>query len=85
MLEDDVRAIPDLRFEVQLLLVDPPLLACRLAFDCTPVGRFLDLPVDGRRVAFAEHVLYRFDDRRIAEVWSIIDKAAIEAQLPGGS
>jgi predicted ester cyclase len=42
---------------------------------------FLGLPVNGRRVSFAENVFYQFRDERIAEVWSVADKAAIEAQL----
>jgi len=37
--------------------------------------------VNGRRVVFTENVFYRFRDERIAEVLSVIDKAAIEAQL----
>ena len=81
MLERDFRQIPDLRFEIQLLVSDPPRVASRLAFDCTPKGDFLGLQVNGRRVSFAENVFYEFDERKIAEVWSIIDKAAIERQL----
>ncbi|SCW33391.1 Predicted ester cyclase [Rhizobium mongolense subsp. loessense] len=81
MLERDFEEIPDLRFDVQLLTSDPPLIACRLAFDCTPKGTFLGLPVNGQRVFFTENVFYRFDREKIDEVWSIIDKAAIEAQL----
>jgi predicted ester cyclase len=37
--------------------------------------------VNGRQVVFAENVFYRFRDERIAEVWSVIDEGAIEAQL----
>jgi predicted ester cyclase len=32
-------------------------------------------------VSFSENVLYEFDDGKIRNVWSVIDKAAIEAQL----
>jgi len=81
MLEQDVRDIPDLQFHIGLLVCDPPHVAARLHFDCAPAGTFLGLPVNGRRVAFAEHVIYRFRDGRIAEVWSVLDKPAIEAQL----
>lgn len=81
MLERDFAAIPDLRFEIALLVVEPPLVASRLQFDCTPRGELFGLPVNGRRVAFAENVFYAFRDERIAEVWSVIDKAAIAAQL----
>lgn len=81
MLEDDFRAIPDLRFEIELLVSDPPRIASRLHFDCTPRGVLFDLPVDGKRIAFGEHVFYEFSARRIRKVWSIIDKAAIARQL----
>jgi len=35
-------------------------------------------------VSFAENVFYEFKSYKIASVWSVIDKAAIEAQLPSG-
>jgi predicted ester cyclase len=81
MLERDFAEIPDLQFNIELLVCEPPLVASRLRFDCRPKGLFLCLPVNGKRVAFAENVFYRFQDERIAEVWSVIDKATIEAQL----
>lgn len=81
MLEGDFRAIPDLRFHPELLTVGPPHVACRIAFDCTPVGVLFGLPVNGRRVQFHENVFYRFENGRIVQVWSIIDRAAIASQL----
>jgi len=81
MLKCDFEEIPDLQFKIELLICDAPHVASRLRFDCRPKGLFLGLPINGRRVVFAENVFYRFRDERIAEVWSIIDKGAIEAQL----
>ncbi|MBW9054006.1 ester cyclase [Rhizobium mesosinicum] len=81
MLEGDFRAIPDLFFDIQLLICEPPHVASRLQFDCTPKGELFGLPINGRRVQFAENVFYEFLDRKIESVWSIIDKAAIETQL----
>ena len=81
MLEKDFHEIPDLYFDIQLLISDPPYIASRLRFDCTPRGAFLGLPVNGKRVSFAENVFYEFRNERIDQVWSVIDKAAIEAQL----
>lgn len=81
MLENDYRQIPDLQFRIQLLVADSDLVASRLEFDCTPGGIFLGLPVNGRKVRFTENVFYRFKDGNIEQVWSVIDKAAIEAQL----
>jgi len=81
MLERDFRDIPDLRFNIELVVSDGNRLASRLAFDCAPRGTFLGLAINGRRVRFAENVFYEFRHDRIVQVWSVIDKAAIEAQL----
>jgi len=81
MLERDFDEIPDLHFNIQLLIADAPYVASRLAFDCSPKGKFLGLAVNGKRVCFAENVFYEFREQKIVQVWSVIDKAAIEAQL----
>ena len=81
MLVQDFAAIPDLRFAAAILVSQPPRLAARLAFDCSPKGAFLGLAVNGRRVTFAENVFYEFAGAKIVSVWSVIDKAAVEAQL----
>jgi len=81
MLERDFEDIPDLYFNVRMLVSDPPYIASRIAFDCTPRGTFLGLGIDGRKVSFAENVIYEFRGGKIVEVWSVIDKVAIEAQL----
>lgn len=81
MLEGDVRAIPDLRFDIHLLVCEPPHVAARLVFDCQPAGMLFGLPVDGRRVTFAENVIYAYRGELIHSVWSVIDAAAVAAQL----
>ena len=81
MLKRDFRAIPDLHFDIRLLICEPPRVASRLHFDCTPTDMLFGLPVNGRKVQFTENVFYEFLDGRIRQVWSIIDKAAIAAQL----
>jgi predicted ester cyclase len=81
MLEQDYAGIPDLRFNVELMISEYPNLGSRLRFDCSPTGVFLGLPVNGRRVSLHENVFYEFDNNKIVRVRSIIDKAALEAQL----
>ncbi|MBR8232880.1 ester cyclase [Burkholderia sp. AU42008] len=81
MLEQDFRDIPDLRFDIRLLVCEPPRVACRLRFACSPKETFMGLAVDGRKVTFAENVFYEFHEGKIRQVWSVIDKAAIEKQL----
>lgn len=70
MLVQDFADIPDLRFEIELLDPSPRLVAARLG-----------LSVGGRTVSFAENVFYEVKLAKIASVWSVIDKAAIKAQL----
>ena len=81
MLKKDFDEISDLYFNVELLIADPPHVASRIRFDCSPKGHFLGLPVNGTRVSFSENVIYEFRDEKIVEVWSVIDKAAIESRI----
>ncbi|KAA1179903.1 ester cyclase [Rhizobium tropici] len=81
MLKGDFLVIPDLHFDIRLLICEPPHVASRLQFDCTPTGVLFGMPVNGRRIQFSENVFYAFLNGRIRNVWSIIDKAAIAAQL----
>lgn len=81
MLEENCRDIPDLHFKVDLVVANKSHVASRLRFDCTPIHEFLGLPVGGRQVVFHEHAFYTLREGKIAEVFSVIDKAAIEAQV----
>lgn len=87
-LADDLARIPDLHYDVQTLIAGPDEVASRIWFDCHPQGEFLGIPVNGRRVTFAEHVFYRFrsdpQGPRIAEVRSLIDTESIREQLISG-
>ena len=81
MIAEDARAAPDLRFDPHLLVVADDTVACRLWFTCTPTSTFFGCVPTGRPISFSEHVFYRFAGGRIAHVWSLIDRAAIAAQL----
>lgn len=81
MLEADTTAIPDLEFAPDIVIADDRIVSCRLMFRCTPAGMFLGLEATGASVSFAEHVFYRFEDVRIVEVWSLIDKDAVRKQM----
>ena len=81
MLERDFYEIPDLYFNIRWLIAETPYIASRLTFDCKPKGKFLGLPVNGKRIFFTENVFYEFRRKKITQVWSVIDKMAIEAQL----
>jgi predicted ester cyclase len=81
MLQSDVRAIPDLQYRPELLLADDAIVSCRLLFQCTPQHTFLGFEPTGQQFTFAEHVFYRFEHRRIVEVWSLIDRDSIREQI----
>jgi predicted ester cyclase len=83
MLENDFYEIPDLYFNIQLLISEASYIASRLVFDCSPVGKFLGLDINGKRISFTENVFYEFREEKIINVWSVIDKAAIATQLQG--
>ena len=50
----------DLRFEISLLISEPPRIASRLSFDCRPTRSLFGLEVNGRRVQFSENVFDEF-------------------------
>jgi predicted ester cyclase len=77
----DLAAIPDLYFDVQLIVVCGDQIACRLFYDCTPQSEWLGLRPNGESISFAEHVFYKFRDGKIYEVWSLLDVASIAEQL----
>ena len=81
LIAGDIAAIPDLYFNIHILIANRDQIACRLRFDCTPQSEFLDLQPTGKAISFSEHVFYRFRDGKIYEVWSLINRPAIEKQL----
>ncbi|WP_105419148.1 ester cyclase [Neorhizobium sp. T25_27] len=83
MLIKDYEDIPDLYFSASLVVCEPPMIAARLEFRCSPRGVFLGLLVNGRTISFAEHVTYEFEGSKIVKVWSILDKSVVELQIAG--
>jgi predicted ester cyclase len=81
LLKRDSAEIPDLTYVIEGLVVQDDQVACRIRFDCTPVTDFRGLPTAGKAVSFAEHVFYRYEGGKIAEIWSVIDTDAIRDQL----
>jgi len=76
MLETDFHEIPDLRFNIQLLIADPPYVASRLAFDCSPKENFLGLQRQRE-----ESVLHR---ERLLRISSGKDRAGMVGHRQGG-
>ncbi|KAJ7141763.1 hypothetical protein C8R43DRAFT_587643 [Mycena crocata] len=81
MIAASITGAPDLYFDVHTLVVDETQVASRIHFDCTPVSEFVGRQPTGGKVAFYEHVFYRFEEGRIREVWSFLDEPALTAQM----
>ncbi|MBT1702613.1 ester cyclase [Chryseosolibacter indicus] len=81
LLAQNFKDIPDLYFEIGLLVANEDTIACRLNFNCTPAGEFMGVVVNGRRVSFSEHVFYKLVNGKISEVLSLIDREAIRDQI----
>jgi predicted ester cyclase len=69
MLEKEFYYVPDLRFDIQLLVSEGPYVASRVLFDCSPHGKFFDVNVMGRRFPFVENLFYEFQKEKIICVW----------------
>ena len=81
LLRGDVRAVPDLFYDVHDLVVEEQRVAARIVFRCTPERVFLGLAPTGRRIEFAEHVFYDLRDGQIVQVRSLIDRDRVRQQL----
>jgi predicted ester cyclase len=68
VLENDFADIPALKFNIEILIADQQYFSCRVAFDCHPKEMFHGLAVNGRRITFAEQVIYKIRDDRIIQV-----------------
>ena len=65
MLEKDFFEIPDLYFNIQLLISDPPYIASRLRFDCAPKEKFLGLRVNGKKSPLPRMYFMNFGEKRL--------------------
>jgi predicted ester cyclase len=94
IIDDSVSAIPDLYYDVDesLLIAQSDandteeltgFIAARINFNCTPTKEFFGFKPrdDGKKIVFSENVFYRFEDGRIREVWSVIDKEEFGKQM----
>lgn len=66
MLEKDFAEIPDLRFDIRLLVCDPPHVVGRLAFECSPAGSFAWGAADRQPVLLGRPVRTRLRPPRAA-------------------
>ncbi|MBC7622163.1 MAG: ester cyclase [Aeromicrobium sp.] len=74
-------AIPDLRCDIDQMIVTGDRVVVHLRFYGTFAGRFKDIQGKGQKVDFIATDIYRIADGRIAENWHIEDNLTFLQQL----
>jgi predicted ester cyclase len=74
-------AMPDLRHDVQDVLVGPDVEMARVVVTGTMTATFAGVKGSGRSFRMDQAVIAHLRDGRIAEAWEIADVAALERQV----
>jgi predicted ester cyclase len=74
-------AIPDLRCEIELMIVAGDCVVTHLRFRGHFTGRFGQIQGQGQTINFIASDIYRIADGRVAENWHIEDNLTLQQQL----
>jgi predicted ester cyclase len=74
-------AIPDLRCEIELMIVAGDRVVTHLRFRGHFTGRFGQIQGQGQTINFIASDIYRIADGRVAENWHIEDNLTLQQQL----
>lgn len=81
---DALAAMPDLRHDVQEVLVDGDVEMARVVVTGTLATNFAGVEGTGRSFQIDQAVITHLRDGRIVEAWEIADIAALRAQVDDG-
>lgn len=81
--KDALAAMPDLRHEVQEVVVDGHVEMARVVVTGTLVGEFGGIEGTGRGFRIDQAVITHLRDGKVAEAWEIADVAALRDQVAG--
>lgn len=76
-----IAAFPDVKLTVEEVVQEKDRLAARVTIEGTHQGEFAGIKPTGRAVKAANFAVYRLENGKIAEVWSLTDLAALTRQL----
>lgn len=82
---DALAAMPDLRHEVQEVVVDGDVEMARVVVTGTMKGAFVGVKGTGRSFRIDQAVITHLRDGKVAEAWEIADIAALVEQVQGDS
>ncbi len=74
---------PDLHFEVRAVVATGDRAALHATLTGTQRGAWGGLEPTGRSINVEHMYFFRFAEGRIAEVWELLDRPALERQLAG--
>jgi len=76
-----ISAFPDVKLTVDEVVQEKDRLAARVTIEGTHKGEFAGIKPTGRAVKAANFAVYRLENGKIVEVWSLTDVAALTRQL----
>jgi steroid delta-isomerase-like uncharacterized protein len=74
-------AFPDLRHEVERVMVDDDAVLVRFVLHGTQSGAFFGIPATGKTIATPAHVVLRVREGKVTEVLGVFDEAGMLRQL----
>lgn len=80
-LQELLKAIPDIQFNIQDIFSDENRAVIRFEFKGTHTGELFGFPPTGIKVNFSGVNIYRFENSKIAEVWQLWDWAGVLRQI----
>ena len=81
--QDGLKAMPDLRHEVQEVVVDGDVEMARVVVTGTMGAGFAGLEGTGRSFRIDQAVITHLRDGKVIEAWEIADIAALREQVAG--
>jgi steroid delta-isomerase-like uncharacterized protein len=76
-----LKAFPDVHFVIEDVVERDGLLAARVTLEGTQRGEFAGIPATGKRMKVYDFAMYRIEEGKITDVWSLIDMQALREQL----
>lgn len=81
--KDALAAMPDLRHDVQEVVVDGDVEMARVVVTGTMTAGFASIDGAGRAFRIDQAVITHLNDGKVVEAWEIADIAALRAQVSG--
>lgn len=78
---DALRAMPDIRHDIQEVISNRSTIAARAIVTGTLTGEFAGIPANGRSFKVDQGLFAHLRDGKIIEVWEIVDTASLLRQL----